>query len=57
MTDKHKNYENTGLKSYITNSAVLNQIKTSYYISLLGARSVVTTRLSFAVINYEFYNY
>jgi hypothetical protein len=40
--------KNTGLKSYITNSMVLYQTRTHFCISI-GARSVVTTRLLFAV--------
>jgi hypothetical protein len=48
MTEKQKNNENTALKSYIKNAAVFNQIRTHYYI-IIGARSVVTTRLWFAV--------
>jgi hypothetical protein len=45
---KHKNYENTGLKPYITNSVVFTQIRTHSY-TIIGAMSVVTTRISFAV--------
>lgn len=48
MTEKHKHYENKGLKAYITSSAVFNQIRTRSYINI-GSRSVFTTRLSFAI--------
>jgi hypothetical protein len=43
-----KTNENTGVKPYIINSTVFYQIRARSYISI-GARSVVTTWLSFAV--------
>jgi hypothetical protein len=48
MIGKHKYYENTGLKSYTMNSAVFNKIRTHSNANI-GARSVITTRLSFVI--------